>query len=120
MAFVFTPNTLATIWRQDTLPYPTLPSPSYVDVPVRVLRPYLVLGGPLNASGVNNFLHRLHIAPDVPCGEIIANNSDNSMWTLTLFNDPSRLYYRIRYGGSIRSSGLIVAHYVQAWPQYRQ
>lgn len=118
--FVFDPNALVDIWRQDTLPWPSLPTPSYESVPVRLLRPYLVLGGPLAASGVNNFLHRFHIHPDIPCGEIIINNSDNAAWALQIHGDPVRLYYRIRYGSTIRNSGLRVAHYVMGFPQYRQ
>jgi len=118
--FTFLPNTLANVWRQDVLPLSNLPSPDYADVPIRVLKSYLVLGGPLNATGINSFLHRFHMSTVVPCAEIISSNSDNSSWTMTILNDPSRLYYRIRYGGSIRVSGIVVAHYLMGWPHYRQ
>jgi hypothetical protein len=118
--FTFLPNTLANVWRQDVLPLNNLPAPNYVDVPIRVLKPYLIFGGPLNQTGINNFLHRFHMSTLAPCSEIINGNNDNSMWTMTILNDPSRLYYRIRYGGSIRQSGVIVCHYLMGFPQYRQ
>lgn len=119
MPFTFTPNTLIDVWKRDSLPLANLPAPDYEGVPARLLKPYVIFGGALD-SGFNNFFHRLHIHPDVPCGEIITQNSDNQNWTFVIHLDPPRLYYRFRYGGTIRESGLAVCHYVLAWPHYRQ
>lgn len=118
--FVFSPNALIDIWKRDTLSNGPLPPIDYESVPARCLRSYMVFGGPLNATGVNTFLHRLHVHPAIPLQDMIISNSDNANWVFQYHLDPTRLYFKFRYGGSIRESGLVVAHYIMAWPHYRQ